>query len=123
MPEPAAIRIDFDLPKVQARQSQIAVGKAWAKVFAEPSQTERVQLKARIKQMLRDQNAVLVAHYYVHPDLQDLAEETGGCVSDSLEMARFGRPPRRDRGGVRGALHGGDGKNSQPGKARADAGT
>jgi quinolinate synthase len=26
----------------------------------------------------------------VHPDLQDLAEETGGCVSDSLEMARFG---------------------------------
>lgn len=91
MPEPAAIRIDFDLPKVQARQSQIAVGKAWAKVFAEPSQTERVQLKARIKQMLRDQNAVLVAHYYVHPDLQDLAEETGGCVSDSLEMARFGR--------------------------------
>jgi len=27
----------------------------------------------------------------VHPDLQDLAEETGGIVSDSLEMARFGR--------------------------------
>ena len=26
----------------------------------------------------------------MHPDLQDLAEETGGCVSDSLEMARFG---------------------------------
>ena len=36
-------------------------------------------------------NAVLVAHYYVDGDLQDLAEETGGCVSDSLEMARFGR--------------------------------
>jgi quinolinate synthase len=34
---------------------------------------------------------VLVAHYYVDADLQDLAEETGGCVSDSLEMARFGR--------------------------------
>jgi quinolinate synthase len=34
---------------------------------------------------------VLVAHYYVDGDLQDLAEETGGCVSDSLEMARFGR--------------------------------
>jgi quinolinate synthase len=27
----------------------------------------------------------------VHPDLQDLAEATGGIVSDSLEMARFGR--------------------------------
>jgi quinolinate synthase len=34
---------------------------------------------------------VLVSHYYVDADLQDLAEETGGCVSDSLEMARFGR--------------------------------
>jgi quinolinate synthase len=32
-----------------------------------------------------------VAHYYVDADVQDLAEETGGCVSDSLEMARFGK--------------------------------
>ena len=91
MTQPAAIKIDFDRPKIHARQSHMAVGEAWAKVFAEPSPAERVQLKARIKQMLHDQHAVLVAHYYVHPDLQDLAEETGGCVSDSLEMARFGR--------------------------------
>jgi quinolinate synthase len=34
---------------------------------------------------------VLVAHYYVDGDLQDLALETGGIVADSLEMARFGR--------------------------------
>ncbi|RRR12635.1 quinolinate synthase, partial [Enterobacter hormaechei] len=34
---------------------------------------------------------VLVAHYYCDPDVQELAEKTGGCVSDSLEMARFGR--------------------------------
>ena len=34
---------------------------------------------------------MLVAHYYVDGDLQDLALETGGCVADSLEMARFGR--------------------------------
>jgi quinolinate synthase len=40
--------------------------------------------------MLIEQNAVLVAHYYVHPDLQDLAEATGGIVSDSLDMANFG---------------------------------
>ena len=38
---------------------------------------------------MKAQDAVLVAHYYVHGDLQDLAEETGGVVSDSLEMARF----------------------------------
>ena len=41
--------------------------------------------------MLKEKNAVMVSHFYVHPDLQDLAEETGGLVSDSLEMARFGR--------------------------------
>ncbi len=39
---------------------------------------------------MHEQNALLVAHYYVDGDLQELAEETGGCVADSLEMARFG---------------------------------
>jgi quinolinate synthase len=51
---------------------------------------EREALKARIKALMKQQDAVLVAHYYTSADLQDLAEETGGCVSDSLEMARFG---------------------------------
>jgi quinolinate synthase len=48
-------------------------------------------LKQRIAAELRARDAVLVAHYYVDGDLQDLALETGGCVADSLEMARFGR--------------------------------
>jgi len=51
---------------------------------------EREALRERIKRLLKEQDAVLVAHYYTDPDLQQLAEETGGCVSDSLEMARFG---------------------------------
>ena len=34
---------------------------------------------------------MLVAHYYTAPEVQELAEVTGGCVSDSLEMARFGK--------------------------------
>lgn len=51
---------------------------------------ERLSLKNRIKKLMAEQDAVLVAHYYTAADLQDLAEETGGCVSDSLEMARFG---------------------------------
>ena len=51
---------------------------------------EREALKTRIKTLMKQQDAVLVAHYYTSADLQDLAEETGGCVSDSLEMARFG---------------------------------
>ena len=45
---------------------------------------------AQIKNRLQDENAVLIAHYYTDPRIQALAEETGGCVSDSLEMARFG---------------------------------
>ena len=67
-----------------------ATASAWAKAPLETSPDERNALKQRIKRLLKEQDAVLVAHYYVHPDLQDLAEETGGCVSDSLEMARFG---------------------------------
>ena len=88
-------RIEFDHPRANIPGSTISgstlsVDHAWAKVFTEPNPAERIELKARIKRLLKEQNAVLVAHYYVHPDLQDLAEETGGCVSDSLEMARFG---------------------------------
>ena len=63
---------------------------AWAKVAREPGAAEKPELIARIKRMLQEQDAVLVAHYYVHPDLQDLAEATGGIVSDSLDMANFG---------------------------------
>src|SRR5262249_12816164 len=48
-------------------------------------------LRGRIRRLLEERQAVLVAHYYVDSDIQDLAEETGGCVADSLEMARFGR--------------------------------
>ncbi|AQA18254.1 quinolinate synthase [Halioglobus japonicus] len=44
----------------------------------------------QIKARLIEENAVIVAHYYTSPVVQALAEETGGCVSDSLEMARFG---------------------------------
>ncbi|MTC72682.1 quinolinate synthase NadA [Providencia zhijiangensis] len=46
--------------------------------------------RERIKQLLVEKNAVIVAHYYTDPEIQALAEETGGCVADSLEMARFG---------------------------------
>ncbi|MEX0731461.1 MAG: quinolinate synthase NadA [Aquisalimonadaceae bacterium] len=55
-----------------------------------PPVDERRQLKDRIRRLLAEQDAVLVAHYYTDADLQLLADETGGIVSDSLEMARFG---------------------------------
>jgi quinolinate synthase len=64
---------------------------AWAKVPEPLSPDERLDWKARAAALLKAHDAVLVAHYYVDGDLQDLALETGGCVADSLEMARFGR--------------------------------
>ena len=54
------------------------------------SAQEKLDYKARIKQLLKEKDAVLIAHYYTDPEIQALAEETGGCVADSLEMARFG---------------------------------
>ena len=43
-----------------------------------------------VKDKLLSSGARLVAHYYVDPEIQRLAEDSGGIVSDSLEMARFG---------------------------------
>jgi quinolinate synthase len=54
------------------------------------SPEQKVNLKGRIQALLAERDAVLVAHYYTDGDLQELAEETGGYVADSLEMARFG---------------------------------
>jgi len=51
---------------------------------------ERERLISEIKALLKEKDAVLVAHYYTDDDLQMIADETGGTVSDSLEMARFG---------------------------------
>lgn len=72
---------DVDIPKVVVPPHPLKT------VLADK---DKVALKERIKALLQAKNAVLVAHYYTDGDLQDLAEETGGCVADSLEMARFG---------------------------------
>ncbi len=82
MHHPDSIKISYDHPGR-------AVSAAWARVDSAPDPAEKPALIARIKRMLTEQDAVLVAHYYVHPDLQDLAEATGGIVSDSLDMANF----------------------------------
>ena len=81
----------FDVEYEQPSGATCDTRFAWARVPVEPSADERAQLKDNIRRLLKERNAVMVSHYYVHPDLQDLAEETGGIVSDSLEMARFGR--------------------------------
>jgi quinolinate synthase len=84
------IDVEYEQPDQDAGAA-CSTHHAWARVPVEPTQPERVALKDKIRRLLKEKNAVMVSHYYVHPDLQDLAEETGGIVSDSLEMARFGR--------------------------------
>ena len=73
--------------------AQELVREHLARTWSAPQYTPEQQADyiARIKGLLKQHNAVLVAHYYTDPLIQALAEETGGCVSDSLEMARFGK--------------------------------
>ena len=75
-----AVDIDFQFPAKPATLSS----------------EEKEAYKARIKSLLKEKNAVLIAHYYTDPEIQALAEETGGCVADSLEMARFGNQHEAD---------------------------
>ncbi|MCE2917620.1 MAG: quinolinate synthase NadA [Rubrivivax sp.] len=81
----------YDFTRQNAR-GVCSTEQAWARVPAPAADAAaRAALKARAKALLAEHRAVLVAHYYVDGELQDLALETGGCVADSLEMARFGR--------------------------------
>jgi len=75
----------------QDAQGATCTAHAWAKVPPALPPAERARTVERIKALLRERDAMLVAHYYVDGDIQDLALATGGCVADSLEMARFGR--------------------------------
>lgn len=75
----ASVPVQVDAPAVRQR-----------------SQSDDPGLRTYIKRLLRRENAALVAHYYTSSTIQALAEETGGFISDSLEMARFGtRHPGR----------------------------
>ena len=45
---------------------------------------EGIDLKAEIRRMAREKNAVIMAHYYTEPDVQDIAD----FVGDSLALAQ-----------------------------------
>ena len=55
------ISVTYDHPNTA--QTSCATAAAWAKVPQEPSAAQKPELIARIKRMLREQDAVLVAHY------------------------------------------------------------
>jgi len=51
---------------------------------------QRDALFEKIKSLLKQNNAVLITHYYVDEQLQILTDATGGYVGDSLGMADYG---------------------------------
>lgn len=79
---------EFLLPSISG---PTCIANAWAKVPTALDSSEKSAYTEKIRALLQKKDAVIVAHYYVDSDIQDLALETGGCVADSLEMARFGR--------------------------------
>jgi quinolinate synthase len=74
-------KIKIEIPVVKVPDHPV-----WPELTAE----QEMEVTQNIKRLLKEQNGVLAAHYYTDAKLQNLAEETGGCVADSLEMARFG---------------------------------
>ncbi len=78
----ASSPISFDYPQ-QESAGVTCTAQAWAKTPPRLHGSEKAAVIARIKQLLIEKDAALVAHYYVDGDIQDLAMETGGFVADS----------------------------------------
>ncbi len=76
--------------EIAMKDHRLAPGQVPTTVIEILDAAEKAALVARIERLLAEHDATLVAHYYTSPELQELAEATGGYVSDSLDMARFG---------------------------------
>ena len=79
----------LDIPKKLENQIDLTAAQARSIGHSSLGATAEKDLKLKVLRQLKEQDAILVSHYYVDDDLQDLAEESGGTVSDSLEMARY----------------------------------
>ncbi len=79
----------LDVPKNLENEIELTAAQARSVTHSALGDVAEANLKQAILDELKAQDAILVSHYYVDEDLQDLAEESGGTVSDSLEMARY----------------------------------
>ena len=71
--------VQYDKPHF-SHAGQCGIGEAWARIPRELDRAQRLRTAERIRALLHERDAVLVAHYYVDGELQDLARETGGEV-------------------------------------------
>ena len=53
--------------------------------------SEELELIEKIKAKVLENNISLISHYYTDTKIQKITEELNGCVSDSLQMAKFGK--------------------------------
>ena len=61
------------------------VKQSWMqKGYADEPLPEGIDLKAEIRRLCREKNAIILAHYYTEGEIQDLADYVG----DSLGLAR-----------------------------------
>lgn len=79
----------FEVPQQLENEIDLTAAQARSVTHSALGNVAESNLKQDILAKLKAQDAILVSHYYVDDDLQDLAEESGGTVSDSLEMARY----------------------------------
>jgi len=79
----------LDVPKRLENEILTTAAQARSVTHNSLGSTAEANLKKSLLTKMKEQDAILVSHYYVDEDLQDLAEESGGTVSDSLEMARY----------------------------------
>jgi len=79
----------LDVPKKLEESIDLAASQARSVTHSALGETAEQTLRKKLLAQLKEQDAILVSHYYVEDDLQDLAEESGGKVADSLEMARY----------------------------------
>jgi quinolinate synthase len=67
-----------------------AVVACWPKPQVPLTADDNKNYHQQLQKLLRERDAVLIAHYYTAPEIQALAEQTQGFIGDSLAMAQFG---------------------------------
>lgn len=54
------------------------------------NQTQKIEITARIEELKRSRNAIILAHNYQPPEIQDIADFTGDSLELSREAAKTG---------------------------------